>query len=262
MRCWRTPAWRPSAPINLTMVGADGRPVQKNLRTMLEEWIDFRLATVTRRTQHRLDKVLARIHILEGRQLVLLNIDEVIAIIRRRRRAEGSADRSLQAQRPAGRRHPRDPPAATGEAGRHRDRTGAEGQAREQQAALDTLLGSDTALRKAVVKEIEADAKTHGDARRTIVQEDKRAVAEIKVIDEPVTVIASQKGWVRTMKGHEVDAQSLGLQVGRRAVRHLRLPQRRFDDGLWQQWPRLHGGGRGAAGRARRWRAGHVADRP
>ncbi|MBV2216917.1 MAG: DNA topoisomerase IV subunit A, partial [Diaphorobacter sp.] len=71
-----------SAPINLTMVGLDGRPVQKSLREMLQEWIDFRQTTITRRSQHRLDKVLDRIHILEGRQLVLLNIDEVIAIIR------------------------------------------------------------------------------------------------------------------------------------------------------------------------------------
>ncbi|MGL4809642.1 MAG: DNA gyrase subunit A, partial [Giesbergeria sp.] len=71
-----------SAPINLTMVGIDGKPVQKSLRQMLEEWIAFRQTTITRRTQHRLDKVLDRIHILEGRQMVLLNIDEVIAIIR------------------------------------------------------------------------------------------------------------------------------------------------------------------------------------
>jgi topoisomerase-4 subunit A len=71
-----------SAPINLTMVGRDGRPTQKSLRQILSEWIDFRQVTVARRTQHRLDKVLDRIHVLEGRQLVLLNIDEVIRIIR------------------------------------------------------------------------------------------------------------------------------------------------------------------------------------
>ena len=71
-----------SAPINLTMIGADGRPTQKSLRQILAEWVQFRMATVERRTQHRLAKVLDRIHVLEGRQLVLLNIDEVIRIIR------------------------------------------------------------------------------------------------------------------------------------------------------------------------------------
>ena len=71
-----------NAPINLTMVGIDGRPTQKGLRQMLAEWIQFRQATVERRTRHRLQKVLDRIHVLEGRQLVLLNIDEVIRIIR------------------------------------------------------------------------------------------------------------------------------------------------------------------------------------
>lgn len=71
-----------SSPINLTMVGLDGRPTQKSLRQMLVEWIGFRQITIQRRSQHRLDKVLDRVHILEGRQIVLLNIDEVIAIIR------------------------------------------------------------------------------------------------------------------------------------------------------------------------------------
>jgi topoisomerase-4 subunit A len=202
-----------SAPINLTMIGADGRPVQKNLRTILVEWIDFRLATVRRRMQHRLDKVLARIHILEGRQLVLLNIDEVIAIIRgadepkqalidRFRLTDRQAEdileiRLRQLAKLAGIEIERE----------LKDK-------REEQAALETLLGSDTALRRAVVKEIEADNKTHGDARRTIVQEDRRTVAEIKIVDEPVTVIASQKGWVRTMKGHEVEQQTLAFKSG------------------------------------------------
>ena len=77
-----------SAPINLTMIGLDRRPTQKSLRQMLIEWIAFRQQTVERRSRHRLGKVLDRIHILEGRQLVLLNIDEVIAIIRRLRRAD------------------------------------------------------------------------------------------------------------------------------------------------------------------------------
>jgi topoisomerase-4 subunit A len=124
-----------SSPINLTMIGLDGRPVQKSLRQMLEEWIAFQ-QTITRRSQHRLAKVLDRIHILEGRQLVLLNIDEVIAIIRQRR-AQGGADRALQPQRPPGRGHPRDPPAPAGAAGGHQDRAGA-GELRDEQGSWKT----------------------------------------------------------------------------------------------------------------------------
>ena len=119
-----------SSPVNLTMVGLDGKPVQKSLRLMLSEWIEFRQATIERRSRHRLGKVLDRIHILEGRQLVLLNIDEVIAIIRKQRRAQGRADRALQAERPAGRGHPGNPAAPTGAAGGDQDRAGAQGTAR------------------------------------------------------------------------------------------------------------------------------------
>ncbi len=202
-----------TAPLNLTLVGADGKPMQKNLRTMLEEWVAFRLATVTRRTRFRLDKVLARIHILEGRQLVLLNIDEVIAIIRGADDPKQALiDRFTLTDRQAEdileiRLRQLAKLAAIEIERELKER-------REEQAALEHLLGSDAALRKAVIKEIEADAKAHGDDRRTIVQEDKRSVAEIKVVDEPVTVIASQKGWVRTMKGHEIDAQSLSFKSG------------------------------------------------
>jgi topoisomerase-4 subunit A len=136
-----------SAPINLTMVGLDGRPVQKSLRQMLVEWIEFRQRTIERRSRHRLDKVLDRIHILEGRQLVLLNIDEVIAIIRRRR-AQAGADRALQAVRPAGRGHPRNPAAPAGAAGSDQDRAGAEGAARGAGQKLEEILGSPAALRR------------------------------------------------------------------------------------------------------------------
>ena len=124
-----------SAPINLTMVGLDGRPTQKSLRQMLNEWIEFRQRTIERRSRHRLDKVLDRIHILEGRQLVLLNIDEVIAHHPRERRAQGGADRALQPERPAGRGHPRNPPAPAGAAGGDQDRAGAQGPARGAEEA-------------------------------------------------------------------------------------------------------------------------------
>ena len=202
-----------SAPINLTMVGADGRPTQKSLRQMLAEWIAFRLATVQRRSRHRLDKVLDRIHVLEGRQLVLLNIDEVIRIIR-------ASD---------------EPKAALIERFRLSDRQAEDileirlrqlarleaikieqelATLRAEQRKLEDILNSPAVLRRTVVKEIEADAKQHGDERRTLIQAEKKAVAELRVVDEPVTVVVSQKGWVRALKGHEVDPAALQFKAG------------------------------------------------
>jgi topoisomerase-4 subunit A len=85
---------------------------------------------------------------------------------------------------------------------------------REEQGKLEEILGSAAALKRTLVREIEADAKAHGDERRTLVQEDKRAVAEIRLVDEPVTVVVSAKGWVRALKGHEVDAATLAFKAG------------------------------------------------
>ena len=202
-----------SAPINLTMVGGDGRPTQKSLRQVLNEWIAFRLTTVQRRTKYRLDKVLDRIHVLEGRQLVLLNIDEVIRIIR-------NSD---------------EPKAALIERFRLSDRQAEDileirlrqlarleaikieqelKELRAEQARLEDILNSPATLRRTVVKEIETDAKQHGDDRRTLIQEDKRAVAEVKVVDEPVTVVVSQKGWVRARQGHGHEAASFAFKSG------------------------------------------------
>ena len=202
-----------SVPMNLTMVGRDGRPVQKGLRKILTEWIDFRLATVDARTRHRLAKVLERIHVLEGRALVLLNIDEVIRIIR-------GAD---------------EPKPALVERFKLTDRQAEDildirlrqlarlenikiqqelKELREQQGRLEDILSSPTALKRTVIKEIEADTKAHGDERRTLVQEEKRAVAEVKLVDEAVTVVVSSKGWVRALKGHEVDVNTLAFKPG------------------------------------------------
>jgi topoisomerase-4 subunit A len=193
-----------SAPINLTMVGIDGKPVQKSLRQMLSEWVQFRETTVQRRSQHRLDKVLDRIHILEGRQLVLLNIDEVIAIIR----AAEDPKAALIARFNLSDRQAEDileirlRQLARLEAIKiEQELKGL----REDQKKLEEVLGSPTALRRVLIKEIEADAKTFEDARRTLIQAEKRAVAEVRVVDEPVTVIVSQKGWVRTQKGWAAD---------------------------------------------------------
>nr|HRH89192.1 DNA topoisomerase IV subunit A [Rubrivivax sp.] len=85
---------------------------------------------------------------------------------------------------------------------------------RDEQGRLEEILGSAAALKRTLVKEIEADAKAHGDERRTLVQEEKRAVAEIRIVDEPVTVVVSLKGWVRALKGHEVDVATLAFKAG------------------------------------------------
>jgi len=189
-----------SSPINLTMVGIDGKPTQKSLRQMLNEWIAFREITVEKRSRHRLGKVRDRIHILEGRQLVLLNIDEVIAIIR----AAEDPKAALIARFELSERQAEDileirlRQLARLEAIKiEQELKGL----REDQKRLEDILASPAALRRLLVKEIEQDAKSFEDPRRTLIQAEKRAVAEVRVVDEPVTVIVSQKGWVRTQKG-------------------------------------------------------------
>ena len=189
-----------SSPINLTMVGLDGRPTQKSLRQMLLEWIEFRHRTIERRSQYRLDKVLDRIHILEGRQLVLLNIDEVIAIIRqsddpkaalmvRFKLSERQAEDILEIRLRQ---------LARLEAIKIEQELQA---LHDEQKKLEDILGSPASLRRLMVKEIESDAKTFADPRRTLIQAEKKAVLEVKVVDEAVTVVVSQMGWVRAQKG-------------------------------------------------------------
>ena len=202
-----------SASINLTMIGGDGRPTLKSLRQILTEWIFFRQHTVKLRTEHRLANVLARIHILEGRQLVLLNIDEVIRIIRESDEpkpalmhafglTEIQADDILDI--------------------RLRQLARLESikiekelaEKREDARKLEDILSSPAALKRTVIKEIEADAKAHGDDRRTLIQAEKRSVMEVKIVDEPVTVVVSLKGWVRAMKGQGHDAAGFAFKSG------------------------------------------------
>ncbi|MHB8951093.1 MAG: DNA topoisomerase IV subunit A [Rhodoferax sp.] len=189
-----------SSPINLTMIGLDGRPTQKSLRQMLTEWIEFRQQTIERRSQHRLDKVLDRIHILEGRALVLLNIDEVIAIIRQADEPKAAliARFNLSDRQAEDILEIRLRQLARLEAIKiEQELAGLRGE----QQKLEEILGSPATLRRLMVKEIEADAKTFADPRRTLIQTEKKAVLEVKVVDEPVTVVVSQKGWVRAQKG-------------------------------------------------------------
>ena len=202
-----------SSPINLTMIGLDGRPAQKSLRQMLTEWIEFRQTTIARRSQHRLTKVIDRIHILEGRALVLLNIDEVIAIIRQSdepklalmerfklsdRQAEDILEIRLRQ-------------LARLEAIKIEQELKS---LREEQGKLEEILDNPTALKRLMVKEIEADAKQFADPRRTLIQAEKKAVLEVKVLDEPVTVVVSSKGWIRARTGHGHEAGSFAFKEG------------------------------------------------
>ncbi|MBY0453901.1 MAG: DNA topoisomerase IV subunit A [Burkholderiaceae bacterium] len=202
-----------SSPINLTMIGIDGKPVQKSLRQMLQEWVEFRQNTITRRSQHRLDKVLARIHILEGRHIVLLNIDTVIGIIR-----EADEPKSALMERFALSALQADDILEI----RLRQLARLEvlkiqqelQELRDNQSKLEDILGSTATLRRLMVREIEQDAKQFADARRTLIQTEKKAVVEVKVVDEPVTVVVSEKGWVRTRSGHGHEAGSFAFKAG------------------------------------------------
>ena len=202
-----------SSSINLTMVGLDGKPTQKSLRQMLTEWIAFRQTTVQRRSQHRLDKVLDRIHILEGRQTVLLNIDEVIAIIRQADEPKAAliARFNLSDRQAEDILEIRLRQLARLEAIKIEQELKT---LREEQGRLEEILGSPAALRRLMVKEIEADAKQFADARRTLIQAEKRAVAEVKVVDEPVTVVVSEKGWVRARGGQGHDPAGFAFKSG------------------------------------------------
>jgi topoisomerase-4 subunit A len=194
-----------SSSMNLVMIGGDGRPRQKGLSDILKEWIDYRFVTVRRRTEFKLGKVRDRMHILEGRQIVLLNIDEVIHIIRnadepklalieRFKLSDIQAEDILEIRLRQ---------LARLEAIKIEQELANLGKEREQ---LQDLLDNASSMKRLIIKEIEGDAKTYGDARRTVIEEAEKAVLEQKVIDEPVTVIISEKGWVRarTGIGHEV----------------------------------------------------------
>ena len=202
-----------SVSINLVMLGQDKRPRQKTLTEILQEWIDFRLHTVRRRSAHRLDKVEDRIHILEGRQLVLLNIDEVIRIIRESdepkpalMQAFGLTERQAEDILEIRLRQ-----LARLEAIRIEQELK---DLFDERKKLQGLLGSEATLKKAVIKEIEADIKTYGDDRRTLIEAAEKAAVEARQVEEPVTVIISAKGWVRARQGHGHDARQFNFKTG------------------------------------------------
>ncbi|ARP80977.1 DNA topoisomerase IV subunit A [Bordetella genomosp. 8] len=202
-----------SVPVNLVCIGTDGRPRQKPLREILLEWLAFRTDTVIRRTRHRLDKVIDRIHVLEGRMVVYLNVDEVIQTIREAEEPRAA----LMARFKLTERQAEDILEMRLRQLARLDGIKVEQELaskREEQLKLQELLDNPASLKRTIVREIEADAKQYGDERRTLIEAAERAVMETRVVDEPVTVIVSQKGWLRARQGHGHDATQFGFKQG------------------------------------------------
>ena len=202
--------------VNMNMIGMDGRPQVKGLREILVEWLVFRTETVRRRLQYRLDKVLARLHILEGLLIAYLNIDEVIAIIRNEEFPKpvlmerfGLTDVQAEAILELKLRH-----LAKLEEIKIR---GEQDALEKERAALEKTLGSPLLLNRLIRKEIERDAEQYGDDRRSpiIARNAAQALETTALItNEPLTVILSQKGWIRAAKGHDIDVESLIYRSG------------------------------------------------
>lgn len=202
-----------NAPMNLVMIGTDGRPRQKPLLEILHEWVAFRVATVRRRCETRLGSVLDRIHVLEGRVKVLLNIDEVIRIIRgsdepkaELMRAFALTDRQAEDILEIRLRQL----SRMSEIQIQQELA----DCRKEAESLEALLASEAKLAKAVSKEIGQDAKAYGDERRTLVEPAETLQAQAQVADEPVTVVISEKGYVRTRGGHGHDVSVMSYKIG------------------------------------------------
>ena len=202
--------------VNLNIIGLDGRPQVKNLKVLLAEWLVFRTDTVTRRLQHRLEKVERRLHLLEGLLVAFLNLDEVIRIIRSEdepkpvlmKRFELSVDQAdyildtklrqlarLEEMKIRGEQDTLD----------------------DERDKLISTLGSKAKLRKLIKDELLADAKQFGDARRSplVARDAAQALDETELVpSEPMTIVLSEKGWVRAAKGHDVDAAALSYREG------------------------------------------------
>lgn len=202
--------------VNINMIGLDGRPQVKDLKSILTEWLEFRKNTVTRRLQYRLDKILARLHILEGLLIAFLNIDEVIEIIRHHDEPKKEliarfnlSDKQAEAILELKLRH-----LAKLEEIKIK---GEQEELAKERDALQLLLGSDRRLKTLMKKEILADAETYGDDRRSpiITRTESKALSEKELIpSEPVTVVLSEKGWARCAKGHDIDVQGLSYKSG------------------------------------------------
>jgi topoisomerase-4 subunit A len=202
--------------VNMNMIGLDNRPRVRDLREILVEWLAFRTETVRKRLQHRLDKVLARLHILEGLLIAYLNIDEVIRIIREEEHPKpvlmarfGITDIQAEAILELKLRY-----LAKLEEMKIR---GEQDELQQERAALEKTLGSPRLLNRLIRKELERDAEKYGDDRRSpiVEREAAQAMETTQLINnEPLTVILSQKGWIRAAKGHDFDVDSLNYRAG------------------------------------------------
>ena len=202
--------------VNMNVIGLDGRPQVKDLKTMLSEWLTYRTETVRRRLQHRLDKVLARLHILEGLLVAFLNIDEVIEIIRREDEPKpvlmqrfGISDTQAEAILELKLRH-----LAKLEEMKIR---GEQDELEKERENLEKTLGSERRLKTLIKKEITADAEQYGDERRSpvVVRGEAKAFSETELVSaDPVTIVLSDKGWVRAAKGHDIDCENLSYKAG------------------------------------------------
>ncbi|NLU13132.1 MAG: DNA topoisomerase IV subunit A [Gammaproteobacteria bacterium] len=202
--------------INTNVIGLDGRPQVKDLRSLLQEWLVFRVETVRKRLQFRLDRVEKRLHLLEGLLIAFLNLDEVIEIIRTEEHpkavlmqrfgiTEIQADYILDTRLRQ---------LARLEEMKIR---GEQDELAKEQAQLQGLLGSETKLKNLVRKELIADAKTYGDERRSplVERDEAKALSETDLLPtEPVTVVMSEQGWVRSAKGHDIDPSGLSYKAG------------------------------------------------
>ena len=202
--------------VNLNMIGLDGRPQVKDLRRILSEWLTFRTSTVTRRLEHRLEKVERRLHMLEALRIVFLNLDEVIRIVRtedepkpvlmaRFKLSEDQTDYILETRlRQLARLE-------------EMKITAERDQLEEERARINVLLKSPAKLKSLIKDELRADAAKFGDDRRSplVQREVAQALDESAlVVSEPVTVVLSQKGWARAAKGHDIDAEGLNYRDG------------------------------------------------
>ena len=208
--------------VNMNMIGLDHKPAVKGLLQVLTEWLTFRRTTVTRRLQHRLDKVLARLHILDGLMIAFLNIDEVIEIIRTEDEPKqvlmarfNLSDEQAEAILNLRLRH-------LAKLEEHQLQAEKD-KLEEEQSNLELILGSERRLNTLIKKEIQEDAKKYTSPRMSqlVEREEAKAISESEMTpDEPVTVILSEMGWVRCAKGHDIDPAGLSYKAGDKYLAH------------------------------------------
>ena len=208
--------------VNMNMIGLDHKPAVKGLLQVLTEWLTFRRTTVTRRLQHRLDKVLARLHILDGLMIAFLNIDEVIEIIRTEDEPKqvlmtrfNLSDEQAEAILNLRLRH-------LAKLEEHQLQAEKD-KLEEERSNLELILGSERRLNTLVKKEIQEDAKKYASPRMSqlVEREEAKAISESEMTPaEPVTVILSEMGWVRCAKGHDIDPEGLSYKAGDKYLAH------------------------------------------